>query len=146
MLRFNVQSVLFVIVVLIFVLWTRINHDDFIKTPLDSKVEVSSLRASVPLNIFKTNTASFDANRATAQSLSPTKKSDAPPPEIKASAALVKELNSGSRLFEFNTYQRWPLASLSKLTPSAPNCCSLPAKKKQPSPKLILKLQKYCGI
>ena len=115
MLRFNVQSVLFVIVVLIFVLWTRINHDDFIKTPLDSKVEVSSLRASVPLNIYKTNTASFDANRATAQSLSPTKKSDAPPPEIKASAALVKELNSGARLFEFNTYQRWPLASLTKL-------------------------------
>lgn len=115
MIRFNFQSVLFAVIVLIFVLWARVHRDDFARAPLDKKIASSSLQASMPATSYKSPPQTFDADRVMALSSSPTKKWDAPEPNIKAAAALIKDLNSGTKLLELNTYKHWPLASLTKL-------------------------------
>ncbi|MEK7192270.1 MAG: serine hydrolase [Patescibacteria group bacterium] len=100
MTKFNLQSFLFALVLLIAVLINKPAAPMRAKPIVEVDLQDTSLVAVANLN---------------ASIMAPIQSDLKPAPEIKASAAIAKELFSPTVFFELNTDQEWPIASLTKL-------------------------------
>jgi len=76
-----------------------IGEDSFVKQEAPPEVSISDAQALVPLSGGPLEQNSYESNRLF----------------LKTRLALAVDIDSGERLYELNTKERWPIASLSKL-------------------------------
>ena len=99
--RHNLQSVLFVGIVLFFVWWSRPQQslpEEESKVTANEQISVTSINPTVIVN---GSARSFDTSVVQ--------------PAIEAKAAVMKQLGDARVSFRHNTNERWPIASLTKL-------------------------------
>lgn len=122
--KFNAQSLLFALVVLLSVLLSRNEGSLEIKKSTISKVQATSLTAQVsdlvplgppPSAVASPKTVLPPADTKTVFLAEPESAILNSPPAVQAAAGLVKEIGTSRVLWEKSASRRWPLASLTKL-------------------------------
>lgn len=118
------RAVIFTFLILIAVLITKSDQDDFRKTSFQENIQDTSL--TVPAkSVFVTPTktrriqdlAKVDQALFNISNLIkvPRRKSGVALPDLQTKSALVQDLGSNTNLLELNSSVRWPIASLTKL-------------------------------